>query len=457
MNTICRFIAGDIVIQSPQSVYYLLNIFSMKKTFLFLSRLDLTLPLRLLLLFAVPLLHSVEVSAQDTTLAGMPQIELIPVHQREAMGHYLNKVWTSKGWQIESFDGTKARAEVSVLHFEQEVLITVSPNQLYFTVAKPVASPNGGTMAYDVELRNLSNSLLAKGRLSSLGSDGEESHDEFVPSDDGLGIVHKANLALSGGLRFVFFQRRSSALIKRFEVDKTAFWNANVIYEPAQQMIVATFEGHIAGTKISKTYVQSYSTNGMLQWETTLDSQHVQSGLFVSAFDGNVAFVSRNVRDKSQNNLFIFRKNGKLIRHLHVHHIGSYERAHFGVISGRQYFLSSSGVEYYYIIDTESGEIINYHTQAKEDTRVMGLSIYQEFIFTTYYRLYLRPSSNNTQEPAPKDQGFGIIDLHGRFTYVPLNLTGYPFLFATEAGLFLREQIGFSLNPQINFYKIKVK
>lgn len=400
---------------------------------------------------------SVEALAQDTMVARIPQVELMPIHQREVMDHFINKVWTSKGWQIEIFDGTEAPKEASTLRFGQEELITTSPNQRYFTVAKPVTSPMGGTKAYDVELRSVSNSLLAKGRLSSLGSDGEESHDEFVPSDDGLGIVHKANLALSGGLRFVFFQRKNSTLIKHFEVDKTTFWNAKVIYEPSQKMIVATFEGHITDTKLSKTYVQCYSPNGTLQWETALDSQHVESPLFISAFDGTIAFVSRNVQDRSHNNLPLFRKNGEVIRYLPVHHFGSYERANFQILNGKQHFLISSGGEYYYIIDTERGEIINSRTQAKEETSVTGLSPHQEFIVIAYYTPYFQSGPNNTKEPAPKDQGLGIIDLYGRITYVPINLAGYPFLFSNKAGLFLREQIGFSLNPQNKLYKIKIK
>lgn len=423
----------------------------MKKTFISLSR--LSSPLRLLLLFIIMTLLSAEALAQDTTLARIPQVELTPVHQREVMDHYINKVWTSKGWQIETFDGAKE----SVLSFGQQALIAVSPNQRYFTVAKPVPSPKGGIMAYNFELHNISNFVLAKGRLSSLGSDGEECYDEFVPSDDGLGIIHKANLALSGGLHFVFFQRKNNMLIKLFEVEKTAFWNANVIYEPSQKMIVATFEGHIPDTKISQTHIQCYSHNGALQWETALDSQHIESPLFISAFDGIIAFVSRNVQDRSHNNLFLFRKNGEVIRYLPVHHFGSYERANFQILNGKQHFLISSGGEYYYIIDTEKGEIINFQTQAKEDTSVTGLSPHQEFIIISYYTLYLQSGPNNTKEPAPKDQGLGIIDLYGRITYIPINLAGYPSLFSNKAGLFLREQIGFSLNPQNKLYKIKIK
>lgn len=360
--------------------------------------------MRSLLFLAVMAMPMTQVLTQDTVLSRVPQIELIPVLQREVMDHYINKTMTSKGWRLEIFDGRKEL----VLHFGWEEFVRVSPNQRYFTVARPVASPEGGTMAYDVELRNVSNSVLARGRMSSLGSDGEESHDEFVPADDGLGILHQAHLALSGGLHFVFLKRKSSSLLRQFEVDKTAFWNGNLSYEPMQKMFAATYEGHMPGTKISQTHVQCYSPNGTLHWETVLDSQHVISPLFISVFDGTIAFVCRNVRDRTHNNLFIFKKNGKLIRQIPVHHIGSYERAHFRLISGRQYFLSSSGVDYYYIIDTESGDIINHQTQAKEGTRVMGLSLYQELIVTTYYTLYTRPGPNNTKEPAPKEQGLGI-------------------------------------------------
>ncbi len=426
----------------------------MEKTFVSPSR--LSLPLKLLLLFLIMILLSVEALAQDTTLARIPQVELTPVHQREVMEHYINKIWTSKGWQIEIFDGAEARTEASALRFGQEVLITTSPNQRYFTVAKPVTSQKGVTTAYDVELRSMSNSVLAKGRLSSLGSNGEESHDEFVPSDDGLGIVHKANLVLSSGLHFVFFQRKNNTLIKRFEVDKTAFWNAKVIYEPSQKMIVAAFEGHIPGIKLSKTHVQCYSPNGTLQWETALDSQHVKSELFISAFDGTVAFVSRNAHDERHKNLFLFRKNGTMLRSLPVYRGGLYKRSHYYTVDGRQYFLSPSDGNFYYVIDTKSGEIVNRHTQGKEGANVSGIAMFQQYVVTSYFIAQYKPDSGNTDGYTITERGLGLEDGRGEVVYVPLDLTGYPFLLATDAGLFIREQLG--IDPNNNkFYKINIK
>ena len=413
----------------------------------------LPLSMELLLLLVTLALPSVDILAQDTTLARIPQVELIPVSQNKVMDYYINKVWTSKGWKITAYDSAKE----SVLNFDQNALIAVSPNQRYFTVAKPVPSPKGGTMAYDVELRSVSNSVLAKGRMSSLGSDGEESQDEFMPANDGLSIIHKANLALSGGLHFVFFQRKSRALIKRFELDKTAFWNANVIYEPSQKMIVATFEGHIPDTKISQTHIQCYSHNGALQWETALDSQHVESPLFISAFDGIIAFVSRNVQDRSHNNLFLFRKNGEVIRYLPVHHFGSYERANFQILNGKQHFLISSGGEYYYVIDPANGEIINRQTQGNAGSYVTGLAMIQQYIVTSYFTGKYQQGPDNTQEFAIMEQGLGMEDARGVVTYLPLDVTGEPLLVSTEDGLFLREKLRHGINETNKFYKINLK
>jgi hypothetical protein len=433
----------------------------MKKTRLYPLGQGLPLPLGLLMLFAVLALWSVEVLAQDTTLARMPRVELIPVQQYEVMGHHINKLQTPQGWQLEVF----SRNRESVLTFGEHDLIEVSPNQQYYTLAKPVTSTNGETdgyeimrktVAYDVELRNLDNVILAKGQIPALYS--EEAHDAFIPAEDGSGLIQKRD-GTFGGLNFVVFQRQQARLMKRFRVDKSDYYNGQVWYEPAQQMIVTACEGiRVADTSAYKAaFIECYTSNGTLQWETAIDSQHLESVLFVSAFDGTVAFVTSHLRDRSHNNLYLFTKNGRLIRQIPVHHIGSYERANFRLIKGRQYFLSSSGVGSYYIVDTENGDIINDQTQAKQDTRVMGLFTYQELIVTTYYTLYTRPGPNNTKEPAPKEQGLGIIDLHGRITYVPLNLTGYPFLLSTKSGLFLREQIGFSLNAQNNFFKIEIK
>lgn len=425
----------------------------MEKRFFYLIQMNLSVSLYLLMLFASQILWSNEALAQDTLQTKIPQIELIPVPQREVMDHYINKVWTSKGWQIETFDGIKE----SVLRFGHKALISISPNQRYFTVAKPVPSPKGGTVAYDVELRSVSNSVLTKGRLSSLGSDGEESHDEFVPSDDGLGMVHKANLALSSGLHFIFFQRKNNMLTKLFEVDKTAFWNAKVIYEPSQKMIVTTFEGHIPDTKISQTNIQCYSPNGTLQWEAALDSQHVKSEVFVSAFDGTLAFVSSNTHDKSHKSLFIFRKNGSMLRSLPVYRGGLYKRSYYHTINERQYFISPSDGEFYYVIDSERGEIVNRQTQSKDGSYVTGLAMFQQYIVTTYFTGDYRPGPSNTQEFAITERGLGIENSLGEITYLPLRLTGEPFIVDTKAGLFLREKLGQGINEANKFYKIEIK
>lgn len=42
-------------------------------------------------------------------------------------------------------------------------------------------------------------------------------------------------------------------------------------------------------------------------------------------------------------------------------------------------------------------------------------------------------------------------------TYVPLDLTGEPFLVLTEAGLFLREKLGFDQKEINKLYKISIE
>ncbi len=427
----------------------------MKKIFVSPSPLDLSLGI--LFIINIMTLLSVEVLAQDTMQARMPQVKLTPVQQHEVMKHYINKIWTSKGWQIEIFDGAEAHTEALALRFGQEVLITTSPNQRYFTIAKPVTNLDGGITAYDVELRSISNSVVAKGRLPSLGSHGEESHDEFEPLDDGIGILHKANLTLSNGLHLVFLQRKDNTLIKQFELDKTAFWNAKVVCEPSQRMIVVTFEGHMPDTKLSKTYVQCYASNGMLQWETKLDSQHVKSELFISAFDGTVAFVSRNVQDDTHKNLFIFRKNGTMLRSFPVYRGGLYKRSYYRIIDGRQYFLSPSDGEFYYVIDLERGEIVNSQVPCKEGAYVTGLVMLPQYIVISYFMGNYRTGLGNTQEFAITERGLAVADSRGVITYVPLNLTGEPFLVAAESGLYMREKSGIGMNERDKFYKIEIK
>jgi hypothetical protein len=396
-------------------------------------------------------LLSAEALAQDTTLARIPQVELTPVHQREVMDHYINKVWTSKGWQIETFDGAKE----SVLSFGQQALIAVSPNQRYFTVAKLVTSTTNKTVAYNVELRDLANSLLAKGRVSALGS--EEGDDEFVPANNGLGLIQQAYRPLSGSLGFAVFKCQKGQLLRTFAVDKLDFVNGSLSYEPAQQMIVVAFERHTANTEDNKTFLQCFSPDGTLRWETVLNGQYIKSQLFISAFDGTVSFVCRDMRDETHKNLFLFDKNGKMLRQLSVYRGGLYKRSYFHTANGRQYLLSPSDGEFYYVIDAERGEIINRQTQGKKESYVTGLAMFQQYIVTTYFTGGYRPGPNNTQEFAITEQGLGIQDAFGSVTYIPLDLTGEPFLVASKAGMFLREKLGHGEKEINKFYKINLK
>ncbi|MEO0273023.1 MAG: hypothetical protein ABIM30_08060 [candidate division WOR-3 bacterium] len=402
-----------------------------------------------------------QVLTQDTALSWMPQIELMPVLQREVMDHYVNKTEISKGWRLEIFDGRKEL----VLHFGWEEFVRVSPNQRYFTVARPVASPEGRTMAYDVELRHVSNSVLARGRMSSLGSDGQESHDEFVPADDGLSILHVANLPFSGGLHFVFVKRQASRLVRQFEVDKSelAFWNSRLSYEPKQGMIVVSFTGRAAGSGVYQTYLQCYSPEGRLRWETVIDGQSVVSNIFISGFDGTIALVCRNM-DTRTKNMFLLKKSGDLIQQFQVYSGGLYRISYFYNVLGRQYFLSCSDGEFFYVVDIQKGEIINDQDFCKYGgTTVTGIASYKEYIIVSHCAFLWERGLNKY---VVKDQGLGIISLHTNnpMLYLPLNLSGSPFIFYTEKGLFLRERIsdyygveGYEKNDINKFYKIILK
>lgn len=422
----------------------------MKKTFLPPSRFNLPLSVRLLLLFAVLTLRVLKVPAQTVTQAGAPKIEIVPVSQREITDHYLNKKFTDHGFQLEVFDGTKE----SVLKFGEKVSICIAPNQRYFTVAKPLPGNGNETVAYDVELRNLANSILAKGQIPALQS--EEADDEFIPADDGSGFIQRA-FYISGGLHFVVFQRQEDQLVQRVEINKSEFVNGRLYYEPTQKMIVASFERQTATPGDAKTFVQCFSPDGMLQWENTIDGQYVKSDPFISKSDGTVAFVSRDLRDDSHKNLFFFGKNGSKLRQLSVYRGGLYKRSYYQQSDGLQYFLSPSDGEFYYVIDPASGKIINRQTQGKEGSYVTGLAMFQQYIVTSYFAGNYRPGPDNTQEFAITEHGLDLEDAHGAVTHVPLHLTGEPFLMATEFGLFLREKLGLGVNETNKFYKINIK
>jgi outer membrane protein assembly factor BamB len=223
-------------------------------------------------------------------------------------------------------------------------------------------------------------------------------------------------------------------------------------------MIVTACEGtRVADTSVyNAAFIECYTSNGTVQWETALDSQHLESVLFVSAFDGTVAFVTRDLRDRSHNNLYLFTKHGRLIRQLPVYPYGSYQRSYFHTINGRQYFLSASG-HTYYVIDAESGEIINRQTKGKEGTTVMGLAILGQYVVTSYCTGYSQLGSDNSRHHAIKNQGISIGKLQDKNVYIPLNMKGYPFIIINETGMFLREELGIYQPEKSKFYKINLK
>lgn len=391
--------------------------------------------------------------AQDTILSRQPQVELIPVKQRDVMDHYINSVWTTEGWKVEVFDGVT----VSEYTFDKSYLIDISPNQRYFTVTKPIDElGQWEANAYYVELRNLSNQVLARGQLPGLKS--EEGKDEFWPDNDGNGLIQEAYRPFSGGLRIARYRCQEGKLIRQFEVDKSDFWNSNFTYEPAQDMIVATFMGHKNSKNDYVSFVQCYTTDGRLEWEITLDSRSIKSNIFISAHDGTVAFVSRNKPDYSYSSLYIINKNGKIIRKSRICKGGSFDRSYFCVDNGRQYFLCPSEGNNFYVIDTKNGEIVNRQDTVTNGTTITGIVFYEHKIIISYGTRYDKPGpQKNTHVSTIKDPGLAIGEIDGNVLYTSIDLLGVPFLFKNENGLFIREQIGLFDKGNYNYYKLKFR
>jgi hypothetical protein len=414
--------------------------------------------LRAFLFFAALSSLSVEVSAQDTVSARVPQVELVPVHQRDVMGHYINRKYGAGGGvALELFDGQKTRN----LDFDVHTTINISPNQQYFTVAKPIPKIQNLTdqydviinkIAYDVELRNISNTVLAKGRFPTMFS--EEANDWFIPADDGSGLIQWKD-GTFGGLRFILFQRKEGGFQQLFEVDKPKASNGKLAYEPDQKMLLITYESVLAHENHA-AFVQCYAPDGTVKWENSLDSIYINSDLFISPFDGTVAFVSRSIVPKQPQSLWLFEKKGNLIQKQPVYHGGVYQRSYYCKVNDRQYFISPSDGPIYYVIDTESGEIVNRNTTGKEGSNVFGVAMLPQMIVTSYFiRDASRRGPNNGDLVPFLENGLSIEDEHGIVSYVPLNLNGYPFLVVTEFGLFLRVQNGSSQNKNDEFFKVK--
>ena len=278
-----------------------------------------------------------------------------------------------------------------------------------------------------------------------------------MSSNDGLGLIQQAYRPLSGSLRFAVFRHQKDRLLRQFEFDKSEFVNGRFSYEPAQQMIVVAFERHIAHSGDNKTFVQCFSPNGTLQWETVLNDQYMKSELFISEFVGTISFVSRDMHNGVHKNLFLLEKSGKMIRQLPVYHGGLYKRSRYETINGRQYLLSPSDGEFYYVIDPVRGEIANQITQGKVGAYVTQLAIFQQYIITSYFIGGYRPGPDNTQEFAITEHGLGIEDEKGTVVYVKIDLTGEPLLLATESGLYLRKKLGSGVNETSKFYKTIIK
>jgi hypothetical protein len=222
-------------------------------------------------------------------------------------------------------------------------------------------------------------------------------------------------------------------------------------------MIVATFEGHKGETRVAQTHIQCFSPEGTLQWETVLDSQHVKSALFISAFDGTVSFVTLNKQKMAQKNLYLFDNNGAMLRQFPVYRGGVYKRSYYCMVDNRQFLLSPSDGEFYYVIDTKRVEIVNHQTQGKEGSYVLGVAMFQHYILVSYFTGVFVPGPDNTQEFNILECGLGIEDIYGTVTYIPLQLIGEPFLLANQNGLFVREKKGLGANETNKFYKVIVK
>ena len=109
------------------------------------------------------------------------------------------------------------------------------------------------------------------------------------------------------------------------------------------------------------------------------------------------------------------------------------------------------------MIDPARGEIVNRQTQGKEGSYVTELAMFQHYIITSYFIGGYRPGPDNTQEFAITEHGLGMENAQGAVAYVPLDLSGEPFLISTEAGLYLREKLGLGVNETSKFYKIILK
>ena len=204
------------------------------------------------------------------------------------------------------------------------------------------------------------------------------------------------------------------------------------------------------------SFVQCYTTDGRLEWEVTLDSQTVQSNIFISAYDGAVAFASRNWSDFSHNNMYLFNKNGKMIRKTHMRKGGTFERSFFYADNGRQYFLAPSKSNYFYVVDTKNGEIVNRQDTVSNGTTITGVAIYEHKIIISYGTRYDKPGPHkNTHVSTIIDPGLAIGEIDGNVLYTSIDLLGVPFLSKNENGLFIREQIGLFDKGNNNYYKLK--
>lgn len=147
-----------------------------------------------------------------------------------------------------------------------------------------------------------------------------------------------------------------------------------------------------------------------------------------------------------------------MIRKTHIRKGGTFERSFFYADNGRQYFLAPSKSNYFYVVDTKNGEIVNRQDTVTNGTTITGIAFYEHKIIISYGTSYVKPEpGKNTRVYDLKDIGLAIGEIDGNFLYTPIGLSGFLFLSKNENGLFIREQIGLFDEGNYNYYKLKFR
>ena len=274
-----------------------------------------------------------EVNSTEFDLGILKDAPILPLEDAditEVYDHYILQD-TANNRKYHFYDGNKQQA---VDFSEPDVHIQVSRNQKYLTKMSLIQNKMSNQYFLDVELRDASNTIIAKQSIPSAYQDYyDEFRDEIIPLEDGSGFIQIGRrLGLScfvTGYKLV-----GNKFIKKFQLDKPANFLYDIKSNDDGSKIALVYESDNENTE--KYTLALYNMHKGLLWENPLPKKYH----FAHQWDFNYTFLNNE-------DLYLFKggETGKVLRY-------NFD----GKIIDSINVLGN--VQYWEFLDSEEGEVL---------------------------------------------------------------------------------------------------